>query len=162
MRIGKRRHFWNNQPGYSNGGSIEMDVEVKKKSFSFTAEMTADTAKNQDIAIPAPSSGKSNYVNLVRYYFNPPSAILGHLCVGMSTNKAEADRVSLKATIEKDTTFAIAVLDALSFVGADWWICDLAIPGKGLKLTDSCAFLIESDVTMTSLGMAVEVYYHEE
>lgn len=157
----KRRHFWSIPLGYSNGGG-RVTIETKKKSFSFTAEMTADTAKNQDIVIPAPSAGKSNYVNLVRYYFNPPASILGHLCVGMSTNKAEADRVSLKATIEKDTTFACCVLDALTFVGADWWCYDVFIPEKGIKLTDSCAFLIESDVTMTSLGMAVEVYYHEE
>ena len=168
MRIGKRRmQFWSSTCTYpSIGGSREMDVELKRAGKFRTDSLTYNTAYNENMGLVAPGAGKSNYINLVRYQIQIPAAWLGEFAFGLSLNTAEAGRISQEEVLELGTTFAVARIDSLGTVGEILWVnYDIALPGKGVKVTGSDVRLlmeyIGSSGSQASM-VGAEVFYHEE
>lgn len=167
MRIGKRRmQFWSSTYPSSNGGSREMDVELKRAGKFRTDSLTYNTAYNENMGLVAPGAGKSNYINLVRYQIQIPAAWLGEFAFGLSLNTAEAGRISQEEVLELGTTFAVARIDSLGTIGEILWVnYDIALPGKGVKVTGSDVRLlmeyIGSSGSQASM-VGAEVFYHEE
>lgn len=168
MRIGKRRmQFWSSTCTYpSIGGSREMDVELKRAGKFRTDSLTSNTAYNENMGLVAPGAGKSNYINLVRYQIQIPAAWLGEFAFGLSLDTAEAGRISQEEVLELGTTFAVARIDSLGTIGEILWVnYDIALPGKGVKVTGSdVRLLMEYIATSGSQASMVgaEVFYHEE
>lgn len=167
MRIGKRRkQFWSSTYPSSNGGSREMDFELKRAGKFRTDSLTYNTAYNENMGLVAPGAGKSNYINLVRYQIQIPGAWLGEFAFGLSLDTSEAGRISQEAVLELGTTFAVARIDSLGTIGEILWVnYDIALPGKGVKVTGSdVRLLMEYIATSGSQASMVgaEVFYHEE
>ena len=167
MRIGKRRRqFWSSTYPSSNGGSREMDVELKRAGKFRTDSLTYNTAYNENMGLVAPGAGKSNYINLVRYQIQIPAAWLGEFAFGLSLDTAEAGRISQEEVLELGTTFAVARIDSLGTIGEILWVnFDVVFPGKGVELpSDDVRLLMEYVATSGSQASMVgaEVYYQEE